>query len=608
MRVRLRRYDAGSAILLGGLLGLLGLTGCSETPASRGEEGEGEGEGEGGKADGEGEGEGTEGEGEGEGTEGEGEGTEGEGEGTEGEGEGAEGEGEGTEGEGEGTEGEGEGTEGEGEGEPELGCLPSATPFPEVPAERQGRYLLGRSFPSRFLPGTRTITVLLPEEYDREPAKHYPVLYLHDGQNLFDAGRAAFRVEWQADEAADALVRDGVIPPLILVGVDNAGGRRTEEYTPSFDPSLREGGDAANYARFLVEEVKPWVDAVTRTRCGRLDTGVAGSSLGGLVSLYLLREHPRIFGRVGAISTSLWWNGWEALGWTDALLADWRAGARLWIDAGTDEGNDSGTEEGGRLDDDGDGMVYMVDDSRTLCGQLLAGGLTFGEDVGCLEALHAEHNEASWAYRLPAILTFLWGELPPPAPETLRLRAYVTPVGVGRETALAVEAAYPGPLELTLPLDEVALSSSAPDVARLQGAGTLVGVAAGETRLQATAAGLTAERRVPVVASEADWATLAFVIHVPAGTPAAGPVFLAGSPAELGSWDPAGLALEPLFPGVWGADVPFPKGTEIRMKVTRGSWETVEKSAAGGELDDRVISADSGRRVELWVQRWADQP
>ncbi|MEO6983397.1 MAG: alpha/beta hydrolase-fold protein, partial [Edaphobacter sp.] len=140
------------------------------------------------------------------------------------------------------------------------------------------------AFHSEILPDDRAVMVYVPVEYGQQDERRFPVLYLNDGQNLFD-GRTSHVAgkTWHVHETADRLVRDGVIEPVILVGIANTGLRRMAEYTPTRDDTMG-GGEGRNYGRLLVEELKPWIDRSYRTRAGAESTGLGGSSLGGLVS------------------------------------------------------------------------------------------------------------------------------------------------------------------------------------------------------------------------------------------------------------------------------------------------------------------------------------
>ncbi|HET7722952.1 MAG TPA: alpha/beta hydrolase-fold protein, partial [Acidimicrobiales bacterium] len=167
----------------------------------------------------------------------------------------------------------------------------------EPGAQLTGRFEILHDFRSPALGNARRVSIYLPPGYD-EAAARYPVLYLQDGQNLFDPGRAFVPgQDWHADETAEAFIREGWIGPLIMVGIDHAGVDRIEEYTPSRDPRRGAGGRLPAYQRFLVDELKPWVDRHFRTRPEAAATGLGGSSLGGLAALEVGLARPDVFGR-----------------------------------------------------------------------------------------------------------------------------------------------------------------------------------------------------------------------------------------------------------------------------------------------------------------------
>src|SRR5215213_8100519 len=163
------------------------------------------------------------------------------------------------------------------------------------PLPSHGDFRFHRQFASRRLGNKRTLCVYLPPGYFLRPQQRYPVLYLHDGQNIFDASTAAFGVEWGAADTADRLIGEGRITPLIIVGIYNTP-ERMDEYTPHRDPQRRVGGRGLHYARFVADEVKPFIDHQYRTLAGREYTAVAGSSLGGLISLAIAWQHRDRFG------------------------------------------------------------------------------------------------------------------------------------------------------------------------------------------------------------------------------------------------------------------------------------------------------------------------
>jgi predicted alpha/beta superfamily hydrolase len=256
---------------------------------------------------------------------------------------------------------------------------------------------------SRAFRNTRMLRVWLPPRYDAPDnrTRQYPVLYLNDGQNLFDRATAFGGVEWQVDETADRLIRQEVIPPLIIVGIDNAQNDRIKEYLPyrSFNPPiLRPQGK--RYPEFLMNEVMPFAQERYRIASGSENTGLGGSSLGALISLYTVIERPLVFGRLLVESPSLFVSHRRILKYS-RLFRQWPGKIFLAI----------GTREAGREDKD----RQVVEDVRELERTLRRAGLDDRRlrvriDEG------ATHNEGEWAKRFPEALTFLFGEQPPSTP------------------------------------------------------------------------------------------------------------------------------------------------------------------------------------------------
>lgn len=251
-----------------------------------------------------------------------------------------------------------------------------------------GNFRLHHDFRSALLQHKRDIIVFLPPGYDQNPDRHYPVLYLQDGQNIFDARTAFGGNEWHVDETASDMIAKGEVEPLIIVGIYNTGVHRIAEYTPSVDKKQKAGGSGRLYARFVVEELKPFVDATYRTRADRDSTGVAGSSLGGLISLYLALHYPHVFGRVGVMSPSLWWDRRMILRLVRALKQP--TAQRIWLDSGTNEGRTT------------------LNNCRDLRELLLQKGWREGHDLAYLEARDSGHDEGAWAARFGAVLGFLF--------------------------------------------------------------------------------------------------------------------------------------------------------------------------------------------------------
>lgn len=191
----------------------------------------------------------------------------------------------------------------------------------QLPKVAAGRIVRIENFPSKYVEA-RNIDVWLPEGYDAK--KKYPVLYMHDGQMLFDSTSNWNRQEWQVDETATQLIKEKKIRPFIVVGIFNTGSGRHCDYFPqkpfeTFSPqqqdsiykATRTNGNSVfagkihsdNYLKFIVNELKPFIDSAYSTSKNRENTFIAGSSMGGLISMYAICEYPNVFGGAACIST-----------------------------------------------------------------------------------------------------------------------------------------------------------------------------------------------------------------------------------------------------------------------------------------------------------------
>jgi predicted alpha/beta superfamily hydrolase len=240
------------------------------------------------------------------------------------------------------------------------------------------------SFASPELGNQRSLVIYLPPSYGENAAKRYPVLYMHDGQILFDAATSAFGTEWQVDENVDAAVGAGRMDEVIVVGIDNTANR-IWEYTPCCDATYG-GGGAEVYERFVIDTVKPFVDRQFRTLPGKTTTAIMGSSLGGLVSCYIARRNPAVFGKAGCMSSSFWWND-QALT-VEVERSTAHVPVAFYLDAGTSN----------------DGLP----ETTRMAAALAADGYVQGRDLDVVTAQGGSHNEASWAARVAVPLAWLF--------------------------------------------------------------------------------------------------------------------------------------------------------------------------------------------------------
>jgi predicted alpha/beta superfamily hydrolase len=251
-------------------------------------------------------------------------------------------------------------------------------------------------FRSRIFRNTRYVRVWLPPGYE-DPAnagRRYPVLYLNDGQNLFESSTSFTGVEWQVDETAARLIHEGTIPPMIMVGVDNAGKDRMREYMPhrSLHPVLLRV-QGSRYPSFLLKEVMPFLASNYRVADGPENTGLGGSSLGALIALYTTSVWPGVIGRLLLESPALWASNRQIIRQSREVR---RWPERIFLA--------TGTNELGRKDRN----QSVVDDVRELAAILRRSGLEEDRLRLVIEE-GGTHHESAWARRFPEALAFLFG-------------------------------------------------------------------------------------------------------------------------------------------------------------------------------------------------------
>ena len=228
----------------------------------------------------------------------------------------------------------------------------------------------------------RDVLVHLPPSYDTT-RRRYPVVYMQDGQNLFDPA-TSFAGDWGLARVLASAARRGL--EAIVVGVPNMGAERLDEYSPYHDAKAGGGGRGVAYTTFLARTLKPLVDRMFRTRRSREDTVIAGSSMGGLISLYGLFQQPAVFGAAGVLSPSLWFAG-------GAIFSDIERArpvpARIYLDIGAQEGE------------------VHVANARRMRDLLLAKGYRPERDLRWLESRAGRHDERSWGRRFARAFPFL---------------------------------------------------------------------------------------------------------------------------------------------------------------------------------------------------------
>ncbi|MBN2780793.1 MAG: alpha/beta hydrolase [Candidatus Marinimicrobia bacterium] len=246
------------------------------------------------------------------------------------------------------------------------------------------------AFPIPQLDRTRRIWIWLPPGYESDSAS-YPVLYLHDGQNCFST-ETAFGDEWHVDETLFRMMERNKMGKIIVVAVDNGEDRRMNEYAPfPFHYAGREiEAEGALYGSFIAETLKPYIDEHYRTQPGRLNTGIMGSSMGGLISLYIGLEHQQIFSKVGALSSSFGLNNKELIAFIKEKGKEHPM--RIWMDIGSEE---SAAEE-------------MEPHQLAVYRALTEAGWKADREVVFKRIPGAKHDENSWSKRFHKVIKYLY--------------------------------------------------------------------------------------------------------------------------------------------------------------------------------------------------------
>lgn len=250
----------------------------------------------------------------------------------------------------------------------------------EIKGQITGNVRYHRKFGGKEIQA-RDIIIWLPPSYEHAGSKRYPVLYMHDGQNIIDPLTSSIGVDWQIDESADSLIKNNLISELIIVGIYNTNLRGLEySYSPL--------GKA--YMNFIVEELKPFIDNTYRTLPDKKNTATCGSSLGGLISFMLVWEYDSVFSKAACLSPAFKIDRFDYVAPVKGYNGV-RKNIKLYIDnggKGVDKKLQPGIEE--------------------MLNELLNLGYEQNKDIMWVEDIEAEHSESAWAKRVPGMLKFLF--------------------------------------------------------------------------------------------------------------------------------------------------------------------------------------------------------
>ncbi|MBZ4682746.1 MAG: hypothetical protein PWP46_425 [Fusobacteriaceae bacterium] len=252
----------------------------------------------------------------------------------------------------------------------------------------------------------RKIRIYLPNDYEKDDKK-YPVIYMHDAQNIYNIGISAYGMEWDVDKTLDDIF-EKTEKGFIVVGIDNTserdGAERVTEYSPFVNNELYKitdkyndgydlGGKGDNYADFIVNDLKPYIDKKYKTLSDRENTAIIGSSMGGFISIYIGLKYQNIFSKIGGLSNAIWFAEEDMIKFVKNIKKE--NNMKIYLDVGTEETSDNRVDNFNEIYINGNKKVYEILKEKSF-------DVKFYLDEG------AKHNELYWAKRFPKVIEYLF--------------------------------------------------------------------------------------------------------------------------------------------------------------------------------------------------------
>lgn len=430
-----------------------------------------------------------------------------------------------------------------------------------------------RRFYARSLKNFRDLYIYLPPSYGLQPERHYPVLYMHDGQNIFDGSSSYSGSGWEMHRVTDDLIARQQIEEILIVGIAHQNDQRLSEYAHT-DGSF-EGhpikGKGLLYEAFLIEDVKPFIEANYRVLSGPENTALMGSSMGGLVTFNIGLRHPKLFGKLGVVSPSFWWGGDATLKQVSKLSRN-QLPVRLWIDMGDSEGP-------------------FMEGFTEVIQALLSKGISPQEAMAHRIVHGAIHSEADWMRRVHCPLLYFFGLIGYPERMELHGRDLI---GVeGAPCRINPVVFYSSGFSVTP--HPVVFESSSPVVLTVDAENTLCPHEAGVATLTARWEHLKVCRQYSVIPSLPSEVMLTIKVSVPEDT--------TGDSVYLGTYAPDEYILEETEEG-FVTQLTLKRDTLFSFKFTQGSWGNVEKDRDGRDISARRILIVEDATVHFTVESW----
>lgn len=432
---------------------------------------------------------------------------------------------------------------------------------------------------SEELQNARKIRIYLPPSYCETETKRYPVLYMHDGQNIFSGAEGIFGGSWEVDLTAERLIRARVIEEIIIVGIDN-NSERSDEYCHVAPDKFSAGRmgltdyektknpKGIRYENFLIQTVKPYIDEHFRTLSDRENTALMGSSLGGLVTYFIGLRHPEVFGKLGIISPAFHWLDFNH------LLQLSGQPLKIWVDAGEGEG-------------------HYVENSRKVVRNLLAQGMKAGENLAYYQVPGAIHNETNWRERVHMPLIFLFGNIGSPVSCKLSGRKVFGIRGM-QYRQINPEICFPNNLRMTALDGEYSVEDES--ILKVDSFGTVFPVKPGCTKVRFSYDGCIAVEEYSIIEELSDLVHVHLKVIAPA-TEEKIYVTGCGSMHALRRENDGSYSYTFTVPRDWG----FP------VTVMKGEKHIAEADACSGRFKSRTLFAKENMEFTFRVEAWMKQ-